>query len=195
MANTMFGAMSGVRPINWARLIQEYVEKSLPHIGRKPCLLSPYMLHLYQHQGCVNEAEEDRLTIAEDKVMYKLGPELVMAETGTEDSSDTTVPEPTPASPPPKVRKLTSPPPRPGAEPSRKIPWKDIDLLTFEFSEAPFKRVWDELTELQIQYFRMEHITRGVNRALGNYRPRNILRELAKQTNRKEVETLETEKA
>ena len=40
----------------------------------------------------------------------------------------------------------------------------------------------------------MEHITRGVNRALDNYGPGNILRELAKQTNRKHVETLETEK-
>ena len=41
MANTLFKAMSGVRPLNWARLIQEYVEKSIPHIGRKPSYLSP----------------------------------------------------------------------------------------------------------------------------------------------------------
>ena len=50
------------------------------------------------------------------------------------------------------------------------------------------------MTELQKQYFRMEHITRGVNRALGNCGPGNILRELAKRTDRKQVETLETEK-
>ena len=41
----------------------------------------------------------------------------------------------------------------------------------------------------------MEHITRGMNRALGNYGPGNILRELAKRTVQKQVETLETEKA
>jgi hypothetical protein len=34
MANTLFGAMSGARPVNWGRLIQEYVEKSIPRIGR-----------------------------------------------------------------------------------------------------------------------------------------------------------------
>ena len=51
------------------------------------------------------------------------------------------------------------------------------------------------MTELQNQYFRMEHITRGVNRALGNCGPGNILRELAKRTDRKQVEALETEKA
>ena len=82
-------------------------------------------------------------------MVYKLGPEVEMAETGTEDSSDIAVPEPTPASPPPKVRKPTSPPPRPEAGPSRENSRKDIDLSTFEFPEAPFKRVRDELTELQ----------------------------------------------
>ena len=48
------------------------------------------------------------------------------------------------------------------------------------------------MTELQNQYFWMEHITRGVNRALDNCGPGNILRELAKRTDRKQVETLET---
>ena len=195
MANTLFGAMSRVWPVNWVRLLQEYEEKSLPHIGRKPSFLSPYILHLYQHHICANEVEEDMLTIVEDEVVYKLGPEVEMAETGTEDSSDTAIPELTPASPPPKIRKPTFPPPRPEAGPNREIPWKDIDLSTFEFPEAPFKRVWDELTELQNQYFRMEHITRCVNRALGNCRPGNILRELAKRTDRKQVETLETKNA
>ena len=46
MANTMFGAMCGVRPVNWGRLIQDYVEKILPHIGRKPSFLPPYIFHL-----------------------------------------------------------------------------------------------------------------------------------------------------
>jgi hypothetical protein len=80
MANTLFGAMSGVRPVNWGRLIREYVEKNIPHIGRKPSFLSPYILRLYQHYGCINEAEEDALTIAEDGVAYKLGPEVVLEE-------------------------------------------------------------------------------------------------------------------
>jgi hypothetical protein len=47
MANTLFGPMSGVRPVNWARFIQEYVEKSVDHIGRKPSFFSPYIFHLY----------------------------------------------------------------------------------------------------------------------------------------------------
>ena len=41
MANTLFGAMSGVWLVNWGGLIQEYVENSLPHIGRKPSFAFP----------------------------------------------------------------------------------------------------------------------------------------------------------
>ena len=80
MANTLFGDMSGVWPVNWGRLIQEYVEKYISHIGSKPSFLSPYILHLYQHYWCINEAEEDALTIAEDEVVYKLGPEMALTE-------------------------------------------------------------------------------------------------------------------
>ena len=69
--------------MNWGRLIQEYVEKSLPYIGRKPSVLSSYILHLYQHHGYVNESEEDMLTITKDEVVYKLGLEVELAETGT----------------------------------------------------------------------------------------------------------------
>ena len=87
MVNTLFGAISGVRTINWGRLIQEYVERSLPHIGRKPSFLSPYILHLYQQYGGINEAEEDAWTIAEDEVVYKLGPDVIVTETGTVESS------------------------------------------------------------------------------------------------------------
>ena len=122
MANTLFGAMSGAQPVNWGRLIQEYVEKSIPHIGRKPSYLSPYILHLYQHQGCINEEEEDLLTIAEDEVVYKISPEIEVAETRIEDASDTAVPKPPPVSSPPKVRKPVSPPPRQEAGPSQEIP-------------------------------------------------------------------------
>lgn len=61
MANTIFGALSSTRPINWGRLIQELVEKMIS-----------YILHLYHYHGCVNEAEENNMTIAEDEVAYKL---------------------------------------------------------------------------------------------------------------------------
>ena len=47
IANTMFGAPSGVRPVKWGLLIQELVNRSIPSIGKKPSYLSPFILHLY----------------------------------------------------------------------------------------------------------------------------------------------------
>ena len=120
MANTIFRALSGTRTVKWGRLIQELVEKSTPHISKKPSPLSPYILYLYQRNGCVNEAEEDAITIAKDEVVYKLGLDVELTEAGTEESlSDPTVPEPPPAAPTPKVRRAATPQPRTKAGPSR----------------------------------------------------------------------------
>ena len=191
MANTLFGAMSKVRPVNWDRWIQEYVEKFLPHIGQKSSYLSPYILHLYQHHGCVNEAEKGMLTIMEDEVVYKFGPEIEIAEIGTEDTNDTAVPEPPPTSSPPKVQKPASPPPRQEAGTSREVPWRDIDLSTFEFLETIFKHFREELTELQKPIF-----PDGTYHSWGEPGLRQLwTRKLAKRTDRKQVETHETEKA
>jgi hypothetical protein len=74
-------------------------------------------------------------------------------------------------------------------------PWRDIYMSSFELPETPFKRVWEELTNLQNQYWRLEHITCGVSRALDNCGPGNILRQLAKKTDQSKVDALETEKA
>ena len=51
------------------------------------------------------------------------------------------------------------------------------------------------MAELQTQYCRMEHITPGASRAVDNCGPGNILRELAKRADRKEIKKLETKKA
>ena len=183
MANTLFGAMSGVRPVNWGLIIHELVEKSLPHIGRKPSVLSPFILHLYQHYDCFTAEEEDLLTIAADEVTYKIEPEVEVKDTGTETSSDPVIPEEPPTSPTPSFRKPTSPPPpppRPEAIPSRETR-QDVDLSAWNFPENPFKRIQEEVADLQTQYYRLEHITRGANRALDSCGSGSFLRELAKR--------------
>ena len=72
MANTLFGAISGGRPVNWGLINHEIVERALPHNGRKPSFLSPFMLQLYQHFDSITVKEEDLLTIEADEVTYKL---------------------------------------------------------------------------------------------------------------------------
>ena len=110
------------------------MEKFIPHIGRKLLFLSPYVLHLYQHYGCINEAEEDALTIAKNEVVYKLGLNVEVTEAGTEESSGyPAVPEPPPSAPAPEPRRTTTPQPRHDA--GKEQPWRDINLSNFEFPE------------------------------------------------------------
>ena len=50
-----------------------------------------------------------------------------------------------------------------------------------------------DLTELQTQYYRLEHITRGANQALDDCGTGNILRELTKRADRKELDQAKRE--
>jgi len=154
MANTLFGAMSGVWPVNWGRLIQEYVERNISFIGWKPSFLSPYILHLYKHYECLTVAEEDAMMIAEDEVAYKLGSEVALEESGSEESSEgpaalkPALPDHVlvPAYPPVSARiseTKRAPTPRPQEEgaPTREQPWRNINSATWEPPEHPFVKV------------------------------------------------------
>ena len=110
MANPLFGALSGVRSMNWGLLIQELVARSIPSIGRKPLYLSPFILHLYQHYKCTTREEDDLITIAVEDINYKLQP--VAPDTSTESDHEVSEAHPSPpGSPPPVSRMPNSPPP------------------------------------------------------------------------------------
>ena len=63
-----------------------------------------------------------------------------------------------------------------------------MDLSAWDFPENLFKQIYDYLVDLQTQYYRLEHITRGANQTLNDCEPGNILRELAKRADRKELD-------
>ena len=63
-----------------------------------------------------------------------------------------------------------------------------MDLSTWTFPKNPFQRVYADLDNLQLQYHRLEHITRGANQALNDCGPGNILRELVNRADRKELD-------
>ena len=173
--------MYGIRLVNWGLIIHEVVGRALPHIGRKPSFLSPFILHLYQHYDLLTAKEEDLLMNASNEVTYKLHPEA--GETKT--TNDPIVPEAPPSSPgsPPPLTRPTSPHPpspppsfHPEAGPSQETTWRNVDLSAWDFPDNPFKRVHEGLEELQHQYSRLEHIARGANQALDNCGLGNILR-------------------
>jgi hypothetical protein len=146
MANTLFGEMSGIKPVNWGILIHEVVTRALPHIGRKPSFLSPFILHLYQHYELLLPDEEDLMTIASDEVAYK----LILEAGDTETSSDPIVPEvahSSPGSPHPLPRPASPHPPSPPppshseAGPNREASWQNVDLSSWDFPDNPFRWV------------------------------------------------------
>ena len=199
MGNTLLGFMSGVRPVNWGLLIHKVVGHAIHHIGRKPSFLSPFILHLYQHFDCIIVDEEDILTIASEEVAYKLHSEVGDAKTET--SGDPIILEAPPSStgnPLPSIRRPNSPPPppphhHPEAGPSWETTWQNVDIFAWDFPENPFRRVKSGLEDLHTQYFQLEHIARGANQTLDNCGPRNILRELAKKADKKELDRVNTE--
>ena len=108
-------------------------------------------------------------------------------------SPESLPPQRAPPSPKSSWKLVSSPPPppqhpHPEAGPSRECTWRNVDPSAWGFPENPFKCVHDKLEELQTQYYRLEHITKGANLALGGCGPGNILREIAKRADRKELD-------
>jgi hypothetical protein len=150
-------------------------------------------------------ADEDLLNIAADEVTYKIRPTVSDSSTSC-DPANPEVPPSSPGNPPPRrapspalsSRRAVSPPLpppeiHPEAGPSHASPWRNVDLSSWDFPETPFKRVHDKLNELQTQYNRLEHITREASVAPGGYGPGNILREIAKKADRKELDQVKRE--
>ena len=96
MANTLFGALSEVRPINWVLIIHEIVTRGISQIDRKPPYISPFIMHLYACHGCTTVDEDDMLISAQEEITYKLQP--VAYDTSTE--SDHPIPEAPPSGEP-----------------------------------------------------------------------------------------------
>ena len=61
VANTLFGALSGVRSVNWGFIIHEIVARGISHIGKKPSYISPLIMHLYAYHRCTTVDEDNNL--------------------------------------------------------------------------------------------------------------------------------------
>ena len=187
MANTLFGALFGVRTVNWGIIIYEIVARAIPYIGWKPFYISPSSCTSTHITGA---PQSMRITAAKE-IAYKLQPVALDAST----SSDRPILEGPPSSlgSPPKSfwRPESPPPPSPrhhpqslnAAGPSRTHPealWQNVDLSTWRFPDNPFQRVYVDLAYLLTQYYQLEHITMRANQPLNDCGPENILGELAK---------------
>ena len=58
VGNTIFGALSRFRKINWRQVLQEVVDKLVSGLEKgKASPISPYLFHLYHRFECLREEE------------------------------------------------------------------------------------------------------------------------------------------
>ena len=76
IGNTIFGALSGDRPVDWGKVFCELVQRLVGGAGKaKPTPICPFMYHLYECKGLLTEEEETDYTIAKELNWYEIVPE------------------------------------------------------------------------------------------------------------------------
>ena len=75
LKNTIFGAISGERSIDWARIITELVNRLVGGAGKsKPTPICPFLYHLYESKGLLTEDEETDYRAAQELTRYWIIP-------------------------------------------------------------------------------------------------------------------------
>ena len=76
LGNTIFGALSGDRTIDWAVIFMELVNRLVGGVGKaKPTPICPFLYHLYECKGLLTEEEETDYTTAKELNRYEIPPE------------------------------------------------------------------------------------------------------------------------
>ena len=76
IGNTIFGAVSGDRPVDWGKVFSELVQQLVGAAGKaKPTPICPFLYHLYKCKGLLTEEEETDYTTAKELNRYWISPE------------------------------------------------------------------------------------------------------------------------
>ena len=76
IGNTIFGALSGDRPVDWSKVFCELVQQLVGGAGKaKPTPICPFMYHLYECKGLLTEEEETDYTTTKELNRYEIPPE------------------------------------------------------------------------------------------------------------------------
>ena len=76
IGNTIFGGLSGERPVDWAKIFSELVQRLAGGAGKsKPTSICPFLYHLYECKGLLTEEEETDYTTAKELNRYRITPE------------------------------------------------------------------------------------------------------------------------
>ena len=76
LGNTIFGALSGERLVDWAIIFMELVNRLVGGAGKtKPTPICPFLYHLYESKGLLTEDEETDYKSAHELNRYRISPE------------------------------------------------------------------------------------------------------------------------
>ena len=76
IGNTIFGALSGKRPVDWGKVFDELVQRLLGGADKsKPTPICPFLYHLYECKGLLTEEENIDYTTAKKLNRYRITPE------------------------------------------------------------------------------------------------------------------------
>ena len=76
IGNTIFGALSGERPVDWGKVFSELVQQLVGGAGKsKPTPICPFLYHLYECKGLLTEEEETDYTMVKELNQYRISPE------------------------------------------------------------------------------------------------------------------------
>ena len=74
IGNTIFGAICGERPVDWAIIFMELVNRLIGGVDKtKPMPICPFLYHLYESKGLLTEDEETDYTTAQELNRYQIG--------------------------------------------------------------------------------------------------------------------------
>ena len=76
IGNTIFGALSGDRLVDWGKVLSELVQRLVGAARKaKPTPICPFLYHLYECKGLLTEEEETDYTTAKELNRYRISPE------------------------------------------------------------------------------------------------------------------------
>ena len=150
----------------------------------KPSLIRPYVFHLYHRNECLRGEEMDMLESAKYCLEYGVSPETEAQPDVIEIDSER---ESLSSAKQRKIlgvslgfwKKQTYWSPN-GKLPLRNPNWKVIAMTSFDFEDNPFRQIQKEVDQLQGQYSKLESVTKGAFKLLGDCKPGNIVKELKK---------------
>ena len=73
LGNTIFGAISGERSVDWSIIFMELVNRLVGVAGKaKPTPICPFLYHLYESKGLLTKEEETDYKAAQELNWYRI---------------------------------------------------------------------------------------------------------------------------